>query len=359
MSSGRREMLEDEKTVVAEIARLIHVVKTNEKQRKVIQRASKKSSSSTASRVAPSAKTESKRKTSKKRVSANSGSVWIQFTAGLQKPLPTGDDAATNAAFRLQCSQKKREAALVAAVAYYESALGQAREAGMASSRGIPVTAEGAQYLHEQYLVAKSMLNVGAVGLRRARCVTLLTGHEDVVSHQAESISDASYRACFEWASQQVVKERSLLKAPQPFVSEDEEADAPSSSHNAGEELSVEEEARQIAHEFRFVIADDEALQKASHCIVKVKGPAGKKTTSAVTTQKLANSMKTNLAQMLRKEMTPLLKKSADPAPQGGAAASSPARVASNAKLSASGSNNLPKGSQKAPAGGGKQQRKK
>jgi hypothetical protein len=349
MSSGRRELIEDDKLVVNEIARLIHVVKTNEKQRKVIQRA-KRAAQSDATNVA---KTQQHKKVNKKRASANSGSIWIQFTPGLQRPATSSADDASNAVVRMKRSQAKREAALTTAVAYYESALAQARDAGMAASNGQPVSAEGAQYLKEQIAVAKGMLNIGAVGLQRARTVSILAGSDDAasaVSYLPEATSDASYQECFEWATQQIVKERIALKAPRPFVGDDEESGAASSSADVDEVvLPVEDEARQLAHAYRFTVTDEEA-SKASHCIVKVKGPYGKKTTSAVTSVKAANSLKTNLTQMLRKELTPLLKKSQDTAAQN---TSSPARVASSAKLSASGSKDAPKG------GNGKQQRRK
>ncbi|CUG89732.1 Hypothetical protein, putative [Bodo saltans] len=355
MSSGRRELIEDDKAVVNEIARLIHVVKTNEKQRKVIHRAAKKGADNVPSKgqgkSEKSSKAQLRKKVNKKRASANSGSIWIQFTPCLQQPIATGDDATKNAAFRLKRSQEKREAALTSAVAYYESALAQAREAGMAASNGQPMSSEGAQYLKEQFSVAKAMLNVGAVGLHRARTVSTLSGGSDdaaaFLSHLPEAISDSSYRECYEWAAQQITKERVAIKAPRPFVAEDEENGTVSSSADVveEEELSVEEEARQLAHAYRFIVTDEEANQ-ASRCIVKVKGPYGKKTTSAVTSQKVANSLKTNLSQMLRKEMTPLLKKTQDnvAATQN---APSPSRVPSNAKLSASVSKDTSKGQAK------------
>lgn len=308
--------MDDEKVVISEVARMVHVVKTNEKQRRVIRRAAKRGAKSSTGSVKAN-DGAAKRAVNRKRRSNNSGSIWIRFSPGLQQEIPTGEVAEKNASWRMRCSQKKREGALAAAVAYYESALTQAREAGMAGAEGQPLSEDGAQYLREQYAVAKAMLTISPVGTHRAHCVRTMTGTVDAVVHMPEASNDAAYRACLDWAMQQVVKERMALRTPAAFVlpscdGEDESTGNASSSMDE-HSLPVEEEARQLVHDIRFhvVCQREDGNENASQCIVKVKGPAGKKVTSVVATQKLANAFKVNFTQMIRKEMTPLLQKSA------------------------------------------------
>lgn len=302
MSTGRR-INEDDKVLVSEVGRMIHVIKTNEKQRKVIRRA--KRNAETGAKDAAKRDVSAATGGSKKKRNGNSGSLWITFSPSYRDAAISTEREETLGQWRLLSSQKKREKALQTAVAYYASALGQAKEASLASEQGAPLSAEGSAYLQEQYAIAKEMLSTVPVGTLRVQRLTAV-GPETGSALVAGSLTDEVGRNCLAWAKAQIAEERRLLQAPPLFASDDESA-GPSPATAASS--SIEEDAIALVQSMYFTVASDS--NSASLCVVKVKGPARKKVTTIVSSQRTANNLKTNLTQLLRKEASQLLQKPA------------------------------------------------
>mmetsp|Transcript_14803 Transcript_14803/g.16997 ORF Transcript_14803/g.16997 Transcript_14803/m.16997 type:complete len:340 (+) Transcript_14803:42-1061(+) len=317
--SGRRE-IEDDKVLVTELGRLVHIVKANEQQRKIITRLSRKqrqaAKKSGVAEVVKTTKTpsgEEPQRARRKRRSVHGGSIRLTFSpailAGVRQMSTTAKASA--AELRSKLSQKRCETSVGVAQAYIASAVSQAVEAGLASDDGKPVSEEGALYLSEQFAIAKNILRPAPVGSRLAQ----LLGHQQTVP-PTKSILD--------WTMDHVAKERQLLRCP-AYVERNEDGDVVTSVTVVEPPmLSPEEESAELAAQCSFHIGE-QVLEGSEDvaplkCIVKLKGPS-KKVTTILRTQKSAAGFKLNLVNLLKKEASSLLSKDpvAPPATASGA----------------------------------------
>lgn len=309
MSSGRRE-LEDEKSIITELGKLLHIAKANEKQRRII----KKSEKRVAAAEVPNEKKVAARK---KRSNKNGGSIWLTFSGAFRGVPSAGDEAdqEQRSSRRAELSKKKRVAAVASAEAFIASAISQAEEAGLAVD-GAPTGQEGADYLREQYLTAADMVKrCQPVGLHMS---TLVASVCPVATGQVVALTGQRRAAELDWAMDTITKERTLFTPP-VFVS----AEGVSTATDEQEVPTVLDEAQCLAEQQHLRIVEptehiDNSQLAAeggvtedvipTKCIVKLKG-AAKKVTTILSNLKGVSNFKLNLSQLLKKDVLPLLAK--------------------------------------------------
>lgn len=311
MTVGRRDV-EDDKTLVTELGRLLHVVKTNEKQRKVIVRNKHKQKTASVDATQAAPKTAGDKRRRSRRAGQNAGSIWITLTPSFAAVTrqDTGNKKLSAAEYRAVLSAKKSEAAIAAARDYIASAMSQAEEAGLAE-RGVPTSIEGANYLAEQFAHAKNLARVAPVGHHLAQLVVSTSGQSTAVSPLP--MSGSSFQSSLSAAMDHVLRERTLLQCAAAVVRDEDGTVLETAPVVEPPTLSVEDDARALAVQQRFLIgdateADGDVLP--TKCIVKLKG-VSKKVTSILRTQKAASNFKQNFTQLLKKEVSSLLARDA------------------------------------------------
>ena len=308
---GRRE-LKDEKSVVAELAKMLNISRAEgvaasiikKKDRNLGQKAATQSASAAAkkgfsTKTALSEETKEKRQARRKaqKRKSNGSSVTLVLKGGITALTKSGPQ---QAAFRGRRSEKLRVQAAESARLYMESAHEQAQSAGLSEEGGDE--SERAQYLLSQRLEAAALLHnpkvVGAHLLSLAGKTTLGTQKGKVVPSTPlppAPLATRDARASFEAA---LVQEAVLTGVAPPTTPDQIEAARAS---------------------FYFVpwSGDDDVRNPnpasvPGRCVLRCKGPCGTKATAILTTAKSALYLKSALAQAIRKEMFNVLRRDAD-----------------------------------------------
>jgi hypothetical protein len=297
----------EEKALLSEFAKMFHVAKANHKEHHNTSHTAETQPSPPPARQQHSKKescTSAKetRRGSQRR-SQHGGSIWMVLKGGFgphSVPLASSTHrVAARADQRAALSEKRRVAALEAAEAYVESAWQQARESGLVNSDNTP-TEEGDAYLAEQYATASKMLATAPVG-------EFL--HSLVDTHSATAAAAAAPPPSDDDAKTGTF---ALTRAEWEDVCTREAAILfRYRTHATPPSLSPEEyfKAQQHAREqrYRFTTAepttdsgDDVAATK---CIVRLRDSQRNKHTAILSTAKAANYFKSNIGQVLRKEL--------------------------------------------------------
>ncbi|RNF01206.1 hypothetical protein TraAM80_07144 [Trypanosoma rangeli] len=344
MGKGGARALQDEKVLLAELGKLFHMARANVREQRNTQRAEakrQKAPTTTAARAKRTAAAGAKggnltegrppRTGSKRsRKSTRGGTVWVVLKGGFTR-VPTSEKAqaiAHNTAFRGRLSERRRVQALERAEEYIQTAWQQAQEAGLLLDDGSgPNGDEGLQYLREQYEVAAGMLRREPVGAFLKKIVAQTIPSYATVPAEATTPAAASLASAAapmlltrdEWADV-IARETLILKRFAPSTSTEEDT---------GE--AVLHEAAQVPSRYYFPIAEPLAPLEAAlaettvgyrdtgsdapggeqardvlptKCIVRIRGSGKQKHTAILASTKAVNYLKSNLMQVIRKELS-------------------------------------------------------
>jgi hypothetical protein len=303
MSSGFRP-LEDERAIVTELARMVHVAKAHKRQRKVIVAA--KEGEQGVRATTDDAVTQGAAMRRRRRSPKQSGSVWITFKGAfsaksLYESSPGGQERIAH--FRAELTNKKQEKALTVAEEYLKSARQQAAEAGLIESEG--PTPEGLEYLREQAAAAAQMTEVPPVGARLTQLVSTSTpqGHPIVHAVPPQKLDPLQRdRLVLD-----VVRERQLRYA---F------SEVPSDLPNVEEAAWLRQERNSFVTQLPLEPvpqAMDGGVSEdvyPARCIVRIKAGAPKaKKTTILSNKKSVASFLASMQQFLRKDVSGLMRR--------------------------------------------------
>ncbi|KPA74837.1 hypothetical protein ABB37_08859 [Leptomonas pyrrhocoris] len=313
----------EEKALLAELAKMFHVAKAQHKEQHNVRR----TPSPAAAAAAPTANKQPAKMSTRKpakdtrrgsqRRSQQGGSIWMVLKGGFgPRSVPLATNAAvvrTRAQQRAVLSEKRRVAALKEAEAYVESAWQQAREGELVNSDGTP-TEEGDAYLAEQYAAASLMLAPAPVGSFLNQLVeTHSGGVADGKEKKPGEIPDFALTRG-EWEDV-CTREAAILFRYRTRAT-------PSAS--AEDYFKEQQHARE--QQYHFTTAEptegggvDAAPTK---CVVRLRDSQRNKHTAILSTAKAVNYFKSNIGQVLRKELAgSRLPRGGAEEPEGGATA--------------------------------------
>lgn len=289
--TGGMRKLAEEKVLLAELAKMFHVAKAHHKEQQNTDKVAKKASGSTAAKDA---------RRGSQRCSRQGGSIWMVLKGGFDpRAVPLASNTAVveaRAEQRAALSEKRRAAALKEAEAYIESAWQRARESDLVSSENVP-TEEGDAYLAEQYATASQMLALVPAG-------SFL--HQLVESHSrgADTLSSSG-------GQKKTLPDGALSRVEWEDLCTREVAILYRYRTSATPSISAEDyfKEQQQAREQRYYFITAEPTEKAgadvapTKCVVRLRDSQRNKHTSILSTAKAVNYFKSNLGQVLRKEL--------------------------------------------------------
>lgn len=285
----------EEKALLAELGKMFHVAKATHKEHHNAQHTSASPAVADKKKKAGRGAAKDTRPGSKRR-SAHGGSIWMVLKGGFgPHAVPTAADSkcvAARAQQRAALSERRRVAALQEAEAYIESAWQQARESELVSSDNTP-TEEGDAYLAEQYATAARMLAPSPAGAFLHQLVETHSGSAAAAASPAESATFSLSRA--EWEDV-CTREAAIFFRYRTRAT-------PSAS---AEEYFREQ---QNAREQQMHFATAEPMSRTggdiapTKCIVRLRDSQRNKFTSLLSTAKAVNYFKSNIGQVLRKEL--------------------------------------------------------
>ena len=293
MSSGRRE-IEDERVLLAELGRYVHLARADVKQQKIVRKA-KSSASAVHADPQPSANSSDAppaRQGRRKRKSNAASSIWLTFKGAVSRMVPrTAPKVAKQQAFRRAQSVKRRVGAVTAAEQYFESALTQAKDAALDEE------ATDA-YLHEQQHVAKGMLRKAPLGSHVADMAYSSGVQHNPISVRTGLSDSAAQRTA---VASCIVRERVLVG--------DACDDAAQTDPLEEADVFLNQAAMILSHTEKKLVHDGGVLHDIvpAQCIIRIKNSGRRKQTAVISNQKAASLFKTNLGLLLRKEIAPLL----------------------------------------------------
>lgn len=288
----------EEKALLTEFGKLFHLAKAQHKEQKQQPQAPQNAKKDRRGGAAADTRRGSQRR------SRHGASIWMVLKGGFgPHAVPTAAQASTVADRRAQratLSEHRRLAALKAAEAYIESAWQQARESDLVNSDSTP-TEEGDAYLAEQYATASQMLCPAPAG---GFLHQLVETHSAAPSATAAAEVDAAEAAPpaplfklsrAEWEDV-VTREAAILFRYKTRAT-------PSTS--AEEYFKAQQHAREQL--YTFATAEPTVQSGAdvapTKCIVRVRDSQRNKHTAILSTAKAVNYFKSNIGQVLRKEL--------------------------------------------------------
>jgi hypothetical protein len=290
MSTSGRRCPEDERALLAELGRYIHLARTDIRQQKIIRKAA--AAVTHADPQPPVAEEAPKGETPRRRVrkSSAASSIWMTFKASVARMLPKSHaKAVKEAEFRRARSVTVRATAVANAEAYFASALTQAKDAGLEED----ATEE---YLAEQQAAAAKLLRRVPLGSH----ITDLA-QASAMSHRlvTEQVPDNAEQR--KQLAECIVRERVLLGdvADEALADPLEEAD-----------VFLHKAATRVVHDEKKLVHDSGVLVDVvpTQCIIRIKNSGRRKQTAFLCSQKAAASFKTSFAALLKKDVAPLLK---------------------------------------------------
>ncbi|KPI85345.1 hypothetical protein ABL78_5600 [Leptomonas seymouri] len=301
-NGGMRRPVE-EKMLLAELSKIFHVAKANHKE----QRNAHHTSSRGAAAAAPAADERQRKKMSSRsavkdtrrgsqRRSQHGGSIWMVMKGGFApRVVPLASNVAVvdaRAQQRAALSEARRVAALKEAEAFVESAWQQARESELVNSDNTP-TEEGDAYLAEQYATASAMLAPAPVGAFLHQLVDTHGAAAGTPENPSTTPDFALSRA--EWEDV-CTREAAILFRYRTSAT-------PATS--AEDYFKEQQHARE--QRYGFTTAEPTVSSGAdaapTKCIVRLRDSQRNKHTSVLSTAKAINYFKSNIGQVLRKEL--------------------------------------------------------
>lgn len=353
--SGRRGLV-NERTILSELGRMIHVVKAAQKEKAQVRKAQKRVQAAQKDSTADASGSKKKKKAKKddnqsrkgknarhgrSRHSKEGGSVWMVLKGGFdaaqvplaEKKVPgsvpaaksqknqTGDAATLavhRAMLRLRWRLSQREKNVIAAEAYVDSAWREAESSELiepssskgknrnqATARGVP-TADGAAYLTEQYHVAEQMINGPGVGSVLNTLVRATSAGGPQPSSSASSSAALPATILEQHLSEHKNQWRDVLQR--------EKAICLGLSALGGEEIRVsDEEIREEVCKAWYCVAEEPmpsqkgSAQKSdikpTKCIIRLRNSQHQKFSAVLHQTKAVNSFTGNILKVLRKEL--------------------------------------------------------
>lgn len=300
-TGGMRKPAE-EKALLAELGKMFHLIKaTHKEQRNGREAATAAAAAAPSNAKASTKKAKADTRRGSRRRSRHGGTVWMVLKGGFgPHAVPTAAQTALvdrRAASRALLSEKRRAAALRAAEAYIESAWQQAREAELVNKDDAP-TEEGDAYLAEQYAMASKMLCPAAAG---AHLHQLVANHCTSTAGAAET---AATRGAPTYAMSRgewedlCTREAALLFRYRTSATPPETAE---------DYFRAQQQARERLYHFATaepVAAGGSGDVVPTKCIVRIRSSQRDKHTAILSTAKAVNYFRSNLGQVLRKELS-------------------------------------------------------
>ncbi|KAK7198689.1 hypothetical protein NESM_000832600 [Novymonas esmeraldas] len=308
-SAGGTRRLAEEKTLLSELSKLFHIIKANHKEQRNGRETATPAAAATTTAHSVAAPIKAARQRAKvdtrrgsRRRSRHGGSVWIVLKGGFgPRSVPTATDTrvvARRASGRAVLSEQRRVRSLAEAEAFVESAWQQAREAELLGSDGTP-TDEGDAYLAEQYATASRMLCTTAVGTHLHQLVAqhcssgagaAVAATAAVAEEEANDTLTAS-----QWA-EQCRREAAILFHYQTSATP---------SGTADDYVAAQQSVRSARYFFTTAEPVTESGDVvANKCIVRIRDSQRNKHTAILSTAKAVNYIRSNLGQVLRKELS-------------------------------------------------------
>lgn len=292
MAGGTRKVV-DERILLTELGKLFHTVRATFKEQRQVNRAKRAAGKST----------DTKQHRASDRKSKAGGSVWVLLKGGFaSSSVPAAYDKARverRALCRRELSERRRMKALEAAEGYVQSAWEEAANAGLLTEDQ-KLTDEGTVYLREQYNVAIKMLNAGSgTGCTLRRLVEVhckgRDGLQAVVPAPLQSgngLSTAAQRE--DMATRESAIRLRFHEA-----------------HSSLNSVMAEEALKSSGEESLYHMAEPQAVRSAAgpdiaatKCIVRIRNSGRLRHTGILSTPKAVNYFKSNIMQVLRKELS-------------------------------------------------------